>query len=325
MRKPIKDKNFSTENFYYELFRNFSHKNFEIKFKICPLESKNLFNRFVLCIWAFFNQGSINHICGDVNFISIFLKKSKTINTILDCYSMKRLNNLKKFLYSIFWIKIPVFQSCKIITISKSTFNEVLRYTNIKNRKKIEIIGVCTLSAYKKKIKKKIKLIPRILIVGTAPHKNISNIISSLKNIECKMIIIGKLTNEMFEKLNKNKLNYENYISASKNKLVNEYKKSDLLLYPSNYEGFGIPIIEAQSIGRAVITSNLEPMITVAGKGALFVNPKNIKEISKSVKLLIRNQKLRNSLIDKGFQNIKRFKKEIILNKHLIIYKNVIN
>ena len=139
------------------------------------------------------------------------------------------------------------------------------------------------------------------------------------------MIIIGKLTNEIFEKLKKNKLNYENYISASKNKLVNEYKKSDLLLYPSNYEGFGIPIIEAQSIGRAVITSNLEPMITVAGKGALFVNPKNIKEISKSVKLIIKNQKLRNLLIDKGFQNIKRFKKETILNKHLIIYKNVIN
>lgn len=324
MRKPIKDKNFSIENFYYELFRNFSHKNFEIKFKICPLESKNLFNRFFLCVWAFFNQGSINHICGDVNFISIFLKKSKTINTILDCYSMRRLKKIKKFLYLIFWLKIPVMKSNKIITISQNTFKEVIKYTKIKDKKKIKIIGVSISKGFKKIKKQKLNLIPKILVVGTTENKNILNIIFSLKDIKCELIIIGILKKKIIQKLQENNLNYKNYISISHNKLIIEYKKSDLLLYPSNYEGFGMPIIEAQSTGRAVITSKLEPMISVAGKGAIFVNPKNVKEISKAVKIIIKNKKLRNSLINKGFDNIKRFEKENILNEHLITYSEVI-
>ena len=70
MRKPIKGKHFSLENFYYELFKKSNYKNIKIEFKICPLESRGILRRIYLCIWAFFNQGSINHISGDINFIS---------------------------------------------------------------------------------------------------------------------------------------------------------------------------------------------------------------------------------------------------------------
>ena len=325
MRKPVKDKNFSIENFYYELFKNFNNKKIKIKFKICPLESKNFFNRIYLCFWAFFNQGSINHICGDVNFISFFLSKKKTINTILDCYSMKRLKMMKRLLYLIFWLKIPLYKSKKIITISKKTSDEVIKYANLKNTKKIDVIGVCTLSDYKKSIKKKINKIPKILIVGTAENKNISNIILSLRNIKCELVIIGILKKNVIQEIQKNKINYKNYVSISTNKLINIYKQSDLLLYPSNYEGFGMPIIEAQSIGRAVITSKIEPMKSVAGDGAIFVNPRKISEISKAVKIIINSYRLRNSLIKKGFVNIKRFKKEVILKKHLKVYNDVMN
>ena len=86
-----------------------------------------------------------------------------------------------------------------------------------------------------------------------------------------------------------------------------------------------MPIIEAQSIGRAVITSKIEPMKSVAGNGAIFVNPRKISEISKAVKIIINSYRLRNSLIKKGFDNIKRFKKEVILKKHLKVYNDVIN
>ena len=86
LRKPIKDKNFSIENFYYELFKNFNDKKIKIKFKICPLESKNFFNRIYLCFWAFFNQGSINHICGDINFISFFFFYFYLFIIILVCF-----------------------------------------------------------------------------------------------------------------------------------------------------------------------------------------------------------------------------------------------
>ena len=181
MRKPITGRNFSTENFYYNLFKNFKHKKIEIKFKICPLVSKGILNRIYLCIWAFFNQGNINHICGDINFISIFMSKKKTVNTFLDFYSMQRLKSLKKLIYKIFWIKIPFLKSESVITISNNTLRELNNYIDIKGKKKIHVIGISVSNNFKKKLKKKISKTPKILVVGTSINKNILNIITSLK------------------------------------------------------------------------------------------------------------------------------------------------
>ena len=84
-RKPIYGINFSIENWYLEMIKKFRNKDFEFKIKICPFKSKgHIRARFLNIIWAFFNQGDVNHITGDINFISLFLSKKKTINTILD-------------------------------------------------------------------------------------------------------------------------------------------------------------------------------------------------------------------------------------------------
>jgi len=72
MRKPIKGRNFSLENIYFDLFKSFKHKNLLIEYKVSPFVSKGIFNRILICIWAYFNQGDLNHISGDINFISIF-------------------------------------------------------------------------------------------------------------------------------------------------------------------------------------------------------------------------------------------------------------
>ena len=323
MRKPITGRNFSTENFYYNLFKNFKHKKIEIKFKICPLVSKGILNRIYLCIWAFFNQGNINHICGDINFISIFMSKKKTVNTFLDFYSMQRLKSLKKLIYKIFWIKIPFLKSESVITISNNTLRELNNYIDIKGKKKIHVIGISVSNNFKKKLKKKISKTPKILVVGTSINKNIFNIIISLKNIYCKLIVVGQLNDQIINELNLNNIKYRNLVSINTKKLIDEYYKSDMLLFPSSYEGFGVPILEAQTIGRPVITSNLEPMISIAGEGAFFVNPKKPKEISEAIKTIIKNEKLRLSKIKKGFINVKRFKNSIILNEHLKVYKEV--
>jgi len=325
MRKPFKDKHFSVETFYHELFKNFSNKNIEIKFKICPLKSNGFFKRIYLCIWAFFNQGHINHICGDINFISIFMSKRRTINTFLDFYSMQRLQGIKRLIYYIFWVKIPYLKSKNLITISNKTLRELNNFIEINNKKNIHIIGISVSSSFKKKIKNQISKVPKILVIGTAINKNILNIISSLKNIFCELTLIGELNNEIIQELIKNKINYKNLVSINKRKLINEYINSDMLLFPSNYEGFGVPILEAQSVGRPVITSKFQPMRNVAGNAAIFVNPGKISEISKAVKIIVNNQKLRKSLIKKGFNNIKRFKKEIILKEHLKVYNKTIN
>ena len=70
-RNQVKGQHFSVENFYIELIKNFNSKKFKFKIKICPLQSKGLINRVFNIIWAFFNQGDLNHITGDINYISL--------------------------------------------------------------------------------------------------------------------------------------------------------------------------------------------------------------------------------------------------------------
>ena len=88
------------------------------------------------------------------------------------------------------------------------------------------------------------------------------------------MILVGQLNDQIIYELNLNNIKYKNLVSIKMKKLIYEYYNSDILLFPSNYEGFGVPILEAQTIGRPVITSKLEPMISIAGKGAFFCKSK---------------------------------------------------
>jgi len=322
-RKPFFGLHFSLENFYLELIKNFQSEDMEFKVKVCPLESKGILNRILITIWAFFNQGDINHICGDVNFISFFLNKKKTINTILDHASLIRLKGIKRFIYYLFWVKIPVFKSAHIITISDKTKKEILKYSSV-NKNKITVSSVCIHNIYKKKVKPFSQKKPKILIIGTSGNKNVKNILMSLVDIDCELIIIGDLIKEYLFILKKFKIKYKNYVALNNKTIFKKYIESDLLLFPSQYEGFGMPILEAQTVGRVVITSNLEPMISVGGNGALYVNPYNVKNINNTIKKVINNKSLRNKLIQNGFKNIKKFNKGEILKKHLDCYYNIL-
>ena len=87
--------------------------------------------------------------------------------------------------------------------------------------------------------------------------------------------------------------------------LVELYKNSKGLIFPSLYEGFGIPILEAQSFGCPVVTSNVSSMPEVAGEGAILVNPLNVVEIEDAFQLLAQNKL--DSLVSKGYKNSDRF------------------
>ena len=201
-RKPLDDINFSVENWYFELIKKFKNKHIEFKIKVCPFESKGITNRILSVIWAFFNQGDVNHITGDINFISLFLSKKKTINTILDHDSLNRLKGIKWLVYYIFWVIIPSKKSSYLISISHKTKKEILKYTNI-DKNKIIVSGICIQSIYKKKQKKFNKKKPKILVIGTRKNKNIKNIIISVINIKCELVIIGSLEKYIQEKSTK--------------------------------------------------------------------------------------------------------------------------
>ena len=93
-------------------------------------------------------------------------------------------------------------------------------------------------------------------------------------------------------------------------------------MFASLYEGFGLPILEAQSVGRLVITSNRGAMAEVAGKGALLVDPDSVKAIHNGVISAIHNLPLRTSLLSEGIINKDKYNMQTIMQQHESVYSN---
>ncbi|RYE22091.1 MAG: glycosyltransferase, partial [Sphingobacteriaceae bacterium] len=90
-------------------------------------------------------------------------------------------------------------------------------------------------------------------------------------------------------------------------------------------EGFGMPILEAQACGLPLITSNCSSMPEVAGDASLQVNPLDVIAIRNGILELINNESLRNDLVKKGFENIKRFSKEKTVAQYTALYQKLEN
>jgi len=101
------------------------------------------------------------------------------------------------------------------------------------------------------------------------------------------------------------KINEPGYVSeAEKQRLLRE---AEIFLFPSFYEGFGLPILEAQAAGVSVVTANISSMPEVAGEGAVLVDPKKPEEIARAVYKIIDDRFFRDKLIKLGYENVKRF------------------
>ncbi len=125
--------------------------------------------------------------------------------------------------------------------------------------------------------------------------------------------------------LKKHNIKYENYFDVDDNQLVDLYKTSDMLLFPSLKEGFGMPIIEAQAASLPVITSNIEPMNIVAGKGALYVDPFDSNSIKEAVKKIIEDENFRKMIVGEGSENVKKYYPSAISKMYYDLYKKILD
>ena len=116
---------------------------------------------------------------------------------------------------------------------------------------------------------------------------------------------------------------YTNKKNLTNDEILTEYIECDIVSFPSLYEGFGVPIIEGQAIGRPVLTSNISPMKEVAGENYYLINPHDVNDISQGFKNIIQNTELRNNLISNGLTNAKKYNSKIVANSYLDLYQRV--
>ncbi|MFN2438477.1 MAG: glycosyltransferase family 4 protein [Chitinophagaceae bacterium] len=311
--------NFSVETYFEKVRQNLPEEFIPVLCNM-PYESNGILKRLANTVYCIFKQGDINHVTGDIHYVTAFLKKRKTVLTILDCGMLHETRGLKNKIFKFFWFTIPILK-CKYITaLSQATKGDLIKFTNC-NPEKIYVVYACINDSFKKNYKPFNSSEPRILQLGTAANKNIQRLIPALKNIKCKLVIIGKLSQENRNLLNDNAVECEIYDRRlSEDEVINEYNKSDILAFVSTLEGFGMPIVEAHVIGRPVVTSNITSMPEVGGNAAHYVDPYSVDDINKGFLKVINDKNYRDELIEKGYANSARFSPFHIAKQYAALY-----
>jgi glycosyltransferase involved in cell wall biosynthesis len=287
-----------------------------------PYPSNGVWPRLKAMLWVIRHQGDVNHVTGDNHFLSIFLRRSKTILTIHDCVALDRLKGFKYQIFRFFWYWLPAKRSAVITVISESTKKELLRHLG-RGGWRIKVIPNFVSTRFEFSSKPFNTSCPVILQVGTTENKNIERVAAALEGISCKLVIIGELTQSQIAVLERNKIDYQNYVSIPRSALIEHYRLCDIVIFASLYEGFGLPILEAQATGRPVITSNLYSMPEVGGDGACYVDPYSTEKIRAAVERLIGNSAYRESLLNEGYDNVKNYSPSTIAGRYAELYREI--
>jgi glycosyltransferase involved in cell wall biosynthesis len=281
----------------------------------------NLKSIWVNLKFAYKNRNKYNHITGHINYIALATGRN-SILTVHDVNSIVQGNLLHRNLKKIIWFWIPAIIVKKITVISEFSKKELVELIPFaKNKIHVIYNPIKDELVFSPKLFNKEK--PVILHIGTKRNKNLERTIEALKEISCKFVIIGELSNKQKELLELNKIDYSHKCFIPYNEIIEAYVKCDILSFVSTYEGFGMPIIEAQAIGRPVLTSNLGAMKEVAGTYACLVDPYSICSIKNGIVKLIEDDAYRTNLIKESLKNVERFKLDKIANEYLDLYKKM--
>lgn len=268
-------------------------------------------------------SGEVNHITGDIHWAAIALPAKNTVLTIHDLVGLQTMTGIKRKLYFELWVKMPLRKLKYITVISDKTKDEIISVLpDVKN--KITVIPNCLTTDISQEPHKVLSVKPEVLIVGTRSNKNIDKTLLALKNLQIHLTVVGVLSQEQEEFLLSYEFDFNQCINITNEEIKSLYEKADILLFASLYEGFGLPILEAQAQNCVVITSDISPMKDVAGESAILVNPQNTSEIREAVLRVIEDQELRYDLQLKGKENIKKYVPSEIAKMYIQLYQDIL-
>jgi glycosyltransferase involved in cell wall biosynthesis len=245
--------------------------------------------------------------------------------------------------YSFFDRKIHFYKFKKaaknadlIIAISEQTKKDIIDFLKI-DASKIKVVYQGCQAVFKEKftaeekheVAQKYNLPQKFLLnVGTIEaRKNVLSVVKAIQDLDVKLVIIGgetKYTATVLNCIIQN--NMQDKVLFIKNlnskELAIVYQLSTVFVYPSLFEGFGIPIIEALYSKTPVITTNSGVFPEAGGPDSIYVNPQNVEEIQEKIKMLLENEKLRNEISEKGHIFVQKFNDTAIVEQVMNLYKS---
>ena len=319
-RKPTPHQH-SIETVFNALLPYFSEE-FKLNRIILPFETRGVNSmRKNLKFLRQYQEEGITHVTGHDHYM-VKAGGSKTILTIHDIGSALTGRRLRDSYVRYNWFRMPVSRAKAITMISDFTANEFLDIFPYA-KEKIRVIP--------NPVDDRIKFSnydfnqehPNILQIGTKENKNLERVAMALEGIACTLTILGKLSTAQMSILTKHNIRFENHYHLAYKEVQALYTKADIVLFASLYEGFGMPILEAQASGRPLITSNIGVMPGTAGMGAHLINPYRYEAIREAVQILVSDPAYRKELIEKGRENVARYSARTIASQYMDLYNEI--
>lgn len=278
---------------------------------------------------TFFRSKDLYHFC---NFIIPPIRTGKKIATIFDFSFLRypQFSEPRNLGYLQREIKQTLQKADEIITISEFTKTELLHFFNIPENK-IHAIHLGIHARFKPNPLVQQK--KQILFVGTIePRKNLETLLKAFELFvqkkdfsDYKLIFAGMkgwLCDNILSSLEKhphrNKISLLDYVSDEE--LPTLYQESMIFVYPSFYEGFGLPPLEAMACGTAVIASKVASLPEILGDAAFWIEPHHTEDIASAFEKLVQDTSLRQTLIQKGFEQVKKFSWKKTAEETLKVY-----
>ncbi len=225
-----------------------------------------------------------------------------------------------------------------IVAISEQTKSDIVQYLKVKPEK-IQVIYQGCHQSFQEEIhqdfyalvQEKYNLPEKFLLnVGTIEdRKNLLNILRALQGTEIPLVVVGKKT-KYFSKVEKylknNGMRQQVFFleNVTMPELAAIYRLATIFIYPSFFEGFGIPVIEALFSKTPVISSNTSSLPEAGGPDALYINPENWADMHAKILFLWNNEAERKRRSDRGFDYAQRFKDEKIAAEMMALYHKAI-
>ena len=267
------------------------------------------------------SKNEVSHVTGDVHYLLYFLKKGKIVVTVHDIMYYHYLKGIKRKIWKKLYID-SLKKAAYVTFISEFARQQVFKEINLPCEK-VAVIPNAVDPAFVYESKEFNVECPKILHIGTLERKNLARTIEALHGVSCQLRIIGKLNEATMKLLQKSGVTYSIASNLTHAEIVEEYRQADIINFPSTYEGFGMPIIEGQATGRIVVTSNISPMKEVAGEGAYIVDPYSVDSIKKAYTDILSSSSLRETLLKKGKENVKKYEIKEVARQYMSIYTSI--
>jgi len=321
-RRPVPGQ-ISIEEQFHQIARAYP-SGVSVTTSVCRFPSRGFFRRLYNMLEAVWRQGEVNHITGDVHYLALLLRKRKTILTIHDCGILYGRSWPARTLLRWFWFILPAWRAAIITAISEQTRQDLAAVLGI-DPHEIRLVPDCVRNDFTWSPAPFHSGYPEILQVGARPNKNVARLAQALHGIPCRLRIVGRLDPTAEQALREHRIDCINECGLTREEIAARYRSCDLVSFVSTFEGFGVPILEAQATGRPVVTSDLSPMRDVAGGGACLVDPFDPGSIRRGILRVIEQPGYRESLLHQGRANAVRYQPHDIAAQYAEIYRELLS